>query len=297
MAETVIETKVLSRRFGKVHAVDGLDLSVPRGSVFGFIGRNGAGKTTTVRMLLGLLPMTAGSATVLGLDSRKQSFDIKRRVGYVPETHHFYTWMTVGELTRFTSSFYPTWSDEKCSELLTRFELDTAKKVKELSKGMVAKLALTLALAHNPELLVLDEPTGGLDVMVRRDFLESIVRTIQEEGKTVFLSSHVLVDMERVADEIAIIEEGRLVKRATLDELKGKVKKVKLTFPGEPPADARIEGARDVARDGREWMVTYEDFAEEKLAELRKLPISGLQVIDLDLEDIFVVLVGKRSEP
>jgi len=133
--------------------------------------------------------------------------------------------------------------------------------------------------------------------MVRRDFLESIVRTIQEEGKTVFLSSHVLVDMERVADEIAIIEEGRLIKRATLDELKDKVKKVKLTFADEPPADARIEGARDVARDGREWMVTYEDYTEAKLAELRKLPTSGLQVIDLDLEDIFVVLVGKRSEP
>jgi ABC-2 type transport system ATP-binding protein len=262
MAETVIETKGLSRRFGKVHAVDGLDLSVPRGSVFGFIGRNGAGKTTTVRMLLGLLPMTAGAATVLGLDSRKESFDIKRRVGYVPEVHHFYKWMTVGELTRFTSSFYPTWQEAKCAELLTRFELDPAKKVKELSKGMVAKLALTLALAHDPELLVLDEPTGGLDVMVRRDFLESIVRTIQEEGKAVFLSSHVLVDMEN-----------------------------------DPPADARIEGARDVARDGREWVVTYEDFAEGKLDELRKLPISGLQVIDLDLEDIFVVLVGKRSEP
>ena len=297
MAETVIETKGLGRRFGKAHAVDGLDLSVPRGSVFGFIGRNGAGKTTTVKMLLGLLPMTAGSATVLGLDSRKESFDIKKRVGYVPESHHFYKWMTVGELTRFTSSFYPTWQDGKCAELLTRFELDPRKKVKELSKGMVAKLALTLALAHAPELLVLDEPTGGLDVMVRRDFLESIVRTIQEEGKTVFLSSHVLVDMERVADEIAIIEEGRLVKRATLEELKGKVKKVKLTFAGEPPADARIEGARDVARDGREWVVTYEDYTEEKLDELRKLPISGLQVIDLDLEDIFVVLVGKRSEP
>jgi ABC-2 type transport system ATP-binding protein len=297
MAETVIETKGLSRRFGKVHAVDGLDLSVPRGSVFGFIGRNGAGKTTTVSMLLGLLPMTAGAATVPGLDSRKESFDIKRRVGYVPEVHHFYKWMTVGELTRFTSSFYPTWQEAKCAELLTRFELDPAKKVKELSKGMVAKLALTLALAHDPELLVLDEPTGGLDVMVRRDFLESIVRTIQEEGKAVFLSSHVLVDMERVADEIAIIEEGRLVKRATLDELKDKVKKVKLTFANDPPADARIEGARDVARDGREWVVTYEDFAEGKLDELRKLPISGLQVIDLDLEDIFVVLVGKRSEP
>jgi len=296
MAETVIETRGLTRRFGKVHAVDGLDLSVPRGSVFGFIGRNGAGKTTTVRMLLGLLPMTQGSATVLGLDSRKESFDIKRRVGYVPETHHFYKWMTVGELTRFTSSFYPTWQEAKCSELLSRFELDPAKKIKELSKGMVAKAALTLALAHNPELLVLDEPTGGLDVMVRRDFLESIVRTIQEEGKTVFLSSHVLVDMERVADEIAIIEEGRLIKRATLDELKDKVKKVKLTFADEPPADARIKGARDVARDGREWMVTYEDYTEAKLAELRKLPTSGLQVIDLDLEDIFVVLVGKRSE-
>ncbi len=297
MMDTVIKTKGLTRRFGKNLAVDGLDLEVPRGSVFGFIGRNGAGKTTTVRMLLGLLPMTAGSATVLGHDSRKHSFDIKRRVGYVPETHHFYQWMTIAELTRFTSSFYPTWRDDKCAELLKSFELDPAKKIKELSKGMVAKVALTLGLAHDPELLVLDEPTGGLDVMVRREFLESIVRMIQEEGKTVFLSSHVLVDMERVADEIAIIEEGRLVKRSTLEELKDKVKKVKLTFAGDPPTDVRIEGARNVDRDGREWVVTYEEFSEEKLNALRKLPVSDAQVIDLDLEDIFVVLVGKRSEP
>jgi len=297
MMDTVIQTKGLARRFGKSLAVDGLDLEVPRGSVFGFIGRNGAGKTTTVRMLLGLLPMSAGSATVLGHDPRKESFDIKRRVGYVPEIHHFYQWMTIAELTRFTSSFYPTWQEAKCAELLKNFELDPAKKIKELSKGMVAKVALTLALAHDPELLVLDEPTGGLDVMVRREFLESIVRMIQEEGKTVFLSSHVLVDMERVADEIAIIEEGRLVKRSTLEELKDKVKKVKLTFAGDPPGDVRIEGARNVDRDGREWVVTYEDFSEEKLNALRKLPVSDAQVIDLDLEDIFVVLVGKRSEP
>lgn len=297
MMDTVIQTKGLARRFGKSLAVDGLDLEVPRGSVFGFIGRNGAGKTTTVRMLLGLLPMTAGSATVLGSDPRKESFDIKRRVGYVPEIHHFYQWMSIAELTRFTSSFYPTWQEAKCAELLKGFELDPAKKIKELSKGMVAKVALTLALAHDPELLVLDEPTGGLDVMVRREFLESIVRMIQEEGKTVFLSSHVLVDMERVADEIAIIEEGRLVKRSTLEELKDKVKKVKLTFAGNPPGDVRIEGARNVDRDGREWVVTYEDFSEEKLNALRKLPVSDAQVIDLDLEDIFVVLVGKRSEP
>jgi ABC-2 type transport system ATP-binding protein len=296
MADTVIETRRLARRFGKAMAVDNLDLDVARGSVFGFIGRNGAGKTTTVRMLLGLLPMTAGSATVLGLDARKRSFDIKQRVGYVPETHHFYQWMTVGELTRFTSSFYPTWQHEKCAELLDRFELDRTKKIKELSKGMVAKLALTLALAHDPELLVLDEPTGGLDVMVRRDFLESIVRMIQEEGKTVFLSSHVLTDMERIADDIAIIEEGRLVKRAPLQELKEKVKKVRLTFRDEPPADLRIEGARSVARDGREWLVTYDDFSEDRVVALRKLPVSNVQVLDLDLEEIFVVLVGRKSE-
>ena len=150
MMDTVIQTKGLARRFGKVHAVDGLDLEVPRGSVFGFIGRNGAGKTTTVRMLLGLLPMSAGSATVLGRDARKESFDIKKRVGYVPEIHHFYQWMSIAELTRFTSSFYPTWQEAKCTELLKNFELDPAKKIKELSKGMVAKVALTLALAHDP---------------------------------------------------------------------------------------------------------------------------------------------------
>ncbi len=296
MAETVIETRKLTRRFGKVLAVDSLDIEVPKGSVFGFIGRNGAGKTTTIRMLLDLLPMSSGYAWVLGFDPRKRSIEIKKRVGYVPEEHHLYKWMTVAEHVRFTSSFYDTWRDDKCTEMLKSFDLNPKKKIKELSKGMLAKVALTLALAHDPELLILDEPTGGLDAVVRREFLESIIRMIQEEDKTVFLSSHVLIDMERVADEIALIDEGRLLRRCTLQDLKDTVKKVRLTFPDEPPADLELGDARAVDRADREWIVTYTDFNDDKLAGLRALPVSNVEVIDLDLEEIFVTLVGKKSE-
>ena len=296
MADSVIETRKLTRRFGKMLAVNHLDLDVPKGSVFGFIGRNGAGKTTTIRMLLNLLPATTGFASVLGFDPRKQSIEIKKRVGYVPEQHHFYKWMTIKESVRFTSSFYETWRDDKCAEMLKNFDLDPKKKIKELSKGMVAKLALTLALAHNPELLILDEPTGGLDAVVRREFLESIVRMIQEEGKTVFLSSHVLIDMERIADEIALIDEGRLLRRCTLQELKDTVKKVRITFPADPPADLRLDDAHHIDRTDREWIVTYTEFTDETMATLRALPVSNVELLDLDLEEIFVTLVGRKAE-
>ena len=291
-----IRTDKLTRRFGRKVAVDALDLHVPRGCVVALAGRNGAGKTTAIRMLLGLLRPTAGSATVLGLNPRKKDVAIRRRVGYVPETHHIYPWMTVGEVTWFCAPFYPTWSDARCKELLDRFDLDPEQKIKELSRGMVAKVALTLALAHDPELLVLDEPTSGLDVVVRREFLESIVRLIAEEGRTVLLSSHLLADVERVADRIALLDEGKLRLVEDLASLKARFRRVDVTFAGQPPAELPAEGVRSVRRDGRRWEVVFDRFEPSELAALHAAcPGARVEEQGMGLEDIFVALVGKEG--
>jgi len=288
-----IETRGLTRRFGKKLAVDGLDLAVPRGCVVGLAGRNGAGKTTTIRMLLGLLRPTRGAATVLGLDPRKKDVEIRRRLGYVPETHHIYPWMKVREVMKFCAPFYPTWNWRRCQELLKRFDLDESQKIKELSRGMVAKVALTLALAHEPELLVLDEPTSGLDVVVRREFLESIVRLIAEEGKTVLLSSHLLTDVERVADRIALMDQGRLKLVEDLASLKARFRRVEIAFAGEPPGDLAVEGVLKCTKDGRRWEMVFDHFDPSAVEAIQAVcPSAGVETHSMGLEDIFVALVG-----
>ena len=296
MNETVIETKELAKAFRKTVAVDGLDLAVPQGSVYGFIGRNGAGKTTTIKMMLGLLEPTSGSSTVLGLDSMKDSLEIRGRVGYVPEQHNMYQWMTVSEIMWFIKPFYPTWDDGECERLIKHFELDPKQRIKALSKGMVAKVALTIALSHHPEILILDEPTGGLDAVVRREFLESIVDLIESGDRTVFISSHLLSDVERVADRIALVDHGRLVTQETLASLKGRVRQLRLRFGESVPEQINGEGILSAKQHDHEWVVTVSNFDDQTPGTLKEqLGAKGVEVVDLGLEEVFVELVGRRA--
>jgi ABC-2 type transport system ATP-binding protein len=220
MKRAAIVVEGLSRRFGRRMAVDGLSFEVPEGSVCGFLGRNGAGKTTALRMMMNLLDPSAGRVTMLGLDSRRDHTALMQRVGYVPEAPVLYEWMKVRELVKFTAGFYASWNHPRVDGLLERFGIDCRQKVRHLSRGMRAQVALALALGGEPELLILDEPATGLDVVVRRDFLESIIQVIQQEGRTVLFSSHLLHEVERVADCVVMIDGGRLVKCAGLDDLK-----------------------------------------------------------------------------
>jgi ABC-2 type transport system ATP-binding protein len=220
MKAPAIAVEGLSKRFGRRLAVDNLTFDVPEGSVCGFLGRNGAGKSTAIRMMMNLLDPTAGRVTLLGLDSRRDHHELMRRVGYVSESPVLYEWMKVKELARFTADFYPHWNHRRVDELFDRFAIDREQKVRHLSRGTQAQLALALALGGDPELLILDEPATGLDVLVRRDFLDSIIQLIQQEGRTVLFSSHLLHEVERVADQVVIIDSGRLVHAGSIEALK-----------------------------------------------------------------------------
>src|SRR5689334_12957523 len=226
----VIDITQLSRRYDTRTALDGVSLSIPRGAVYGLVGANGAGKTTLIKHVLGLLKAQTGSVRVFGRDPVADPAAVLARIGYVSEEHDLPGWMRVWELFRYSQAFFPAWDAGYAEELRQRFELDPAAKVKHLSRGQRARAGLVLALAHRPELLVLDEPSSGLDPIVRRDILEAIIRAIAEEGRTVLFSSHLLDEVERVSDQVAMLVEGRVVLAGELDEIKSQHHQLTLRF-------------------------------------------------------------------
>jgi ABC-2 type transport system ATP-binding protein len=220
MAESVISVLELTRHFGPKRALDSVSLALPRGAVYGLVGANGAGKTTLIKHILGLLRSERGSVRVFGLDPVEDPVGVLSRVGYLSEENDLPGWMRVEELIRYSRAFYPTWDDAYAEELRQAFALDAAAKIRTLSKGQKARAGLLVALAYRPELLVLDEPSSGLDPIVRRDILGAVIRTIADEGRTVLFSSHLLEEVEQVADHVTMIAGGRIVLSAPLAEIK-----------------------------------------------------------------------------
>ena len=220
MSDPVIEVSGLTRRFGAKTALDSVTLSMPRGAVFGLVGANGAGKTTLIKHILGLLRAQSGSVRVFGLDPVADPVGVLSRIGYLSEENDLPPWMRVDELIRYTRAFYPAWDDPYAEELRQAFALDSDAKIRNLSKGQKARAGLLTALAHRPELLVLDEPSSGLDPIVRRDILGAVIRTIADEGRTVLFSSHLLEEVEQVADHVTMINRGKIVLSGTLDAIR-----------------------------------------------------------------------------
>jgi ABC-2 type transport system ATP-binding protein len=237
--DAAIVVQGLQKRFGRKRAVDGLSLEVPRGTVYGFLGRNGAGKTTTIQILVGLLSPTAGQVRVLGLDPRRQDVELHQRVAYVPESPAMYGWMRVREACDFAAGMWPGWSAARAEDLRERFGFAAQDKLGSMSRGMKGKVGLVLALAREPELLILDDPTSGLDAVVRREFMDGIIGALSGTGTTVFFSSHIIADVERIADRVAIIDRGRLVLEGTVDELKAAA--AQPGAEGEAPESASLE--------------------------------------------------------
>jgi ABC-2 type transport system ATP-binding protein len=291
-----IETRGLGRMFGKFEAVKDVDLKVLKGTVYGLLGVNGAGKSTIIKMIVGHLRPTSGQIRVLGRALGEDLVEIRKRVAYVSENRYLYEWMTVAESIKFTRAFHDTWDDGKASDLLKRFSLPPGKKVRQLSRGNRARLCLLLALAYNPELIILDEPTSGLDPIVRRDFIENIVSEISEEGKTVLFSSHIVEEVERVADYVGIINEGELLMVSSIDEIKGSYKRVRYATNGTRPEVAGVPGVLAVENGRHEQVLTVRGWGDETLRALAERGVTSPDVLPISLEDIFVNTVRGERE-
>jgi ABC-2 type transport system ATP-binding protein len=285
----VIRLDKLTKRFGAEIALDGVSLEVPPGVVFALLGENGAGKTTAIRIMLGLTEPDSGHAEVLGLASATQGLQIRQRVGYVAERPTIYEWMTVEEIGWFTAGFYPDGFLPEYARLIAQFGLSPKKKIKTLSKGTRAKVVLSLAMAHQPDLLILDEPTSGLDALVRREFLESMVDRAAQ-GQTVFLSSHQIVEVERVADIVAIIRKGKLLVAEPLDQLKARVRRVTVTLKDGVNTMPAFGGEVLSQRlKSRQWQGVVRGATEEQFAALRgRETVQEVEVHVPSLEEIFV---------
>jgi ABC-2 type transport system ATP-binding protein len=294
--DCAIETRGLGRMFGKFEAVKSVDLRVLKGTVFGLLGVNGAGKSTIIKMIVGHLKPTCGEISVLGRTLGKDFLEIRRRVAYVSENRYLYEWMTVAESIRFTRAFHETWDDAKAAELLKRFSLPPDKKVRQLSRGNRARMCLLLALSYNPELIILDEPTSGLDPIVRRDFIENIVSEIAEEGRTVLFSSHIVEEVERVADYVGIINEGELLMVSTIDEIKSTYKRVRYATNGARPEVASVPGVLMVENGRHEQILTVQNFGDETMRQLGERGVRNPEVLPISLEDIFVNTVRAERE-
>jgi ABC-2 type transport system ATP-binding protein len=283
-----IEIHRLSRQFAATKALDDVSLTISRGGVFGLIGGNGAGKTTLIKHLLGMLRAQSGSVRVFGLDPVQNPVGTLGRIGYLSEDRDLPEWMSVRELMRYTQAFYPTWDATYAGQLREMFDLDPRSKINKLSRGQRARVGLLVALAHRPELLVLDEPSSGLDPVVRRDILGAIIRTIADEGRTVLFSSHLLDEVERVADQVTIIHRGRLILTATMDDIKENHRRITLRFREPLDQPPMLVGAISHAGNGAEWTYVCNGASQQ----LRRAAESiGATVVDdtaLSLDEIFV---------
>ena len=290
----VVELSNVTKQYGSHTALDDVTLSVPPGVVFALLGENGAGKTTTIRLMLGLTQPTAGTVRVLGLDSSTDGLAIRSRVGYLPERPTLYEWMTVAEIGWFTAGFYPDGFEQQYRTFVSGFRIPFDRKLSQLSKGMRAKVALSLAMAHQPELLILDEPTSGLDTMVRREFLESMV-DLAAEGRTVFLSSHQIGEVERVADYVAIVHGGHLLAVERLDEMKQSTRELTVTVsdPNAPlvPIPGNVIHGR---RRGRQWDVLVRSLDATDLERLQFAQgVVAVESRTPSLEEIFVAYMAQ----
>jgi ABC-2 type transport system ATP-binding protein len=291
MSDFIIETSQLTKSFKGHPALRGVDLRVPVGSIFGFLGRNGAGKTTTIKTLMGLLRSDSGSASVFGIpaEDENRSVDIRRRIGFVTEDKELYPYMTVEQIIRFTRPLFPKWRDDLEQRYLRMFELPSAKKIPDLSKGMRSKLMLLLAIARGAELLILDEPTDGLDPAATEDVLRELVAVAASEGTTMFFSSHQLAEVELIADHIGIIDQGRMIVAGSLDDMKARYQRITVVFEDLVQTPARwVEGVESVREEGRMVSILASHNVEAIVAQARSIPGAAVERFPVTLKEIFL---------
>jgi ABC-2 type transport system ATP-binding protein len=294
MSEFAIEFREVRKSFRKNEVLRGTTMNIKKGKTFAFLGRNGAGKTTAIGLMMGLLKRDAGEIRMLNLDPATHAIEVRRRVGYLAEDQTMYGWMRCEEILRFMAPFYPTWDHSLALRYAREFEVPLATRIKHLSKGQNVRLGLVLALAHRPELVVLDDPALGLDPIMRKQFNRDLITHLQGEGRTVFYSSHLLYEVEPVADEIAILDHGQIVRHAETEDLRRDVKQISLSreAAGLISAQAKILDQRP---DGADVALIVEE-AESIIAALEQEGVEH-RVVDLNLDEIFEAYVaGKKSD-
>lgn len=293
MMTDAIELRDLTRNFGKAQAVKNLSLTVRPGAIHGFFGRNGAGKTTTIKCLLNLLRPTSGSARLFGLDPARDEVAVKRRLAYVPDSPTFYPWMSVRQTLNYFASFRERWDHTVEAELLGRFRLDPAQQASALSKGQAMLLALIAAICPGPELLILDEPTAGLDPINRRELLEAVIGAYQDadpERRTVFLSTHLISEVEGIVDEFTIVDQGAVLTSGA-DDARARFKRIRVRFAGPPPL-LSFPGLVDARGHGRQREFVVEGAVDAALEVIRKHAPEEMSTEALDIESIFCALLN-----
>jgi len=288
MDKKVIQIENLVKYYDGRCVLDGINLKVPEGCIYGLLGRNGAGKTTIIRILLGIETATRGQTYLLGTESGRLSSKQRGRIGYVAEAHNLIQSYKVGRLIKLCKGLSLQWNEEFFNHLIETFRLPMDRKVSQLSTGMRAELNLALAMAIDPQLLILDDPTLGLDTVARRQFLELAIELLQKDGRTILFSSHILSDVERIADRIGILVAGKLVVDCPLEELKSRVKKLRLIFPEEAPESLHLTEIINQQKQGREMVVTIANLNKQKRAVIDTFKPSSCTEIPMSLEDIFI---------
>lgn len=291
MSDFVIETHELRKSFRGNVALNGLDLNVPAGSIFGFLGRNGAGKTTTIKLLMGFLKPDRGDARVFGLAAGDPlaSVQIRRRIGFVTEDKDLYPFMTVEQIVRFTRSFFPKWRDDLEKRYLKLFGLPPNRKIPDLSKGMRSKLMLVLGISRGADLLILDEPTDGLDPVAVEDMLRELVAIAAAEHTTIFFSSHQLEEVDQIADHICIVDQGRAIVSGPLDDLKTRYQRIRVVLDKELSSPVRwTDGVEKVVQDGRVISILASRNVDAIQDQARSLPGASVERFSVSLKEIFL---------
>jgi ABC-2 type transport system ATP-binding protein len=288
MGENVIAIENLVKYFDGRCVLDGIDLKVPEGCIYGLLGRNGTGKTTIIRILLGLEPATRGKTMILGEQSWHLPVSVLGQIGYVAEGHNLIPNYSVSRIVELYKGLSAKWKEQFFRRLIETFRLPMDRKISQLSRGMKAQLNLALAMTTEPKLLILDDPTLGLDTVSRRQFLELAIELISKNGRTILFSSHILSDVERIADRVGILRAGKLVVDCELEELKKRVRKLRVIFEGEPPRELPITEIITEKRQGREITITVANWNETKQTILNTFKPASCTGLPMTLEEIFI---------
>jgi ABC-2 type transport system ATP-binding protein len=283
----LLRTANLSKSFGRHLVFSNLNIKLSAGKVYGLLGLNGEGKTTLIRILLGVIPADGGEIRYKDSAVSFRSAAYKEEVGYIPEDSFFFGGMRVGELLNFNAAFYRRWDGRRAEELLKRFSLDRRARIKTLSRGLKLRLGMAVALAARPALLVLDDPTSGLDVLTRHDFLQDIIRELADSGTTVFFSTHLVHELERIVDHLFILHRGRLILDEDHEVVKNSIRRVRLAFQGNPPDTLGIDGVLAETRDGPRREIVVYPWTDDKKKKIDGFSPTLFHVEPLTLEEIF----------